>query len=186
MIPNGIGMTSDFISAIEWAGRRPDVQIVNLSAGIVGFTPAMRFVVEGLLAVGVLPVCAVGNEGRNRTRSPGNYIEVVSVGASNIDNRIAGLSGGGTLNVENQQYTVPDLVAPGAGVYSSVMGGGYEAWQGSSMATAIVSGVAALILEKHPDITVLDLTEELLSRCKDLAQPVDRQGMGLVQVNAAL
>lgn len=186
MIPGGFGNLSDFILALEWAGTQPEVQIVNMSAGIPGYLPEMRAAVADLLAVGVLPIFAVGNEGRNRTRSPGNYIEVTSVGAANRRNRIASFSSSGTLVADNHQYVVPDLVAPGEGVYSSVMGGGYEAWDGTSMATPIVSGVAALILEKHPDITVSDLTDELLLTCKDLGQPADRQGKGLVQVKVTL
>jgi subtilisin family serine protease len=87
---------------------------------------------------------------------------------------------------DNHRYEVPDLVAPGEGVYSSVIGGGYEAWDGTSMATPVVSGVAALILEKYPKIRVTDLVEELLTTCKDLKQNADRQGKGLVQVKAAV
>lgn len=182
MIPGGFGNLSDFILALEWAAQQPEVQIVNMSAGIPGYLPEMRVAVADLMAVGVLPVFAIGNEGRNRTRSPGNYIEVVSVGATNRANRVSGFSGGGTLVAENHQYTVPDLVAPGEGVYSCVMGGGYEAWNGTSMATPIVSGIAALILEKHPDITVPDLIDELFETCKDLGQPADRQGAGLARL----
>jgi subtilisin family serine protease len=182
MIPGGFGNLSDFILALEWAAQQPEVQIVNMSAGIPGYLPEMRVAVADLMAVGVLPVFAVGNEGRNRTRSPGNYIEVVSVGATNRANRVSGFSGGGRLVAENHQYTVPDLVAPGEGVYSCIMGGGYEAWNGTSMATPIVSGIAALMLEKHPDITVPDLIDELLQTCKDLGQPAERQGEGLARV----
>jgi subtilisin family serine protease len=186
MIPGGFGNLSDFILAMEWAASRPEVQIVNMSAGIPGYVPEMREAVTGLLAVGVLPVFATGNEGRNRTRSPGNYIEPVAVGATNRRNRVASFSSSGTLLADSHLYTVPDLVAPGEGVYSSVMGGGYEAWNGTSMATPIVSGVAALMLEKYPDMTTTDLIEELLSTCEALAQPADRQGKGLVRVEAAL
>ncbi|MCH7761207.1 S8 family serine peptidase [candidate division TA06 bacterium] len=185
MIPGGYGNLSDFILALEWAGTQPEVKIVCMSAGIRGYLPEMREVVADLLTVGVLPVFATGNEGRNRTRSPGNYNEVVSVGAINRKNRVASFSSGGTLIADNHQYVVPDLVAPGVDVYSSVMGGGYEAWDGTSMATPIVSGIAALILEKYPDISVTDLIDELLSTCKDLRQHEDRQGKGLVQIKAA-
>ncbi len=182
MIPGGRGNLSDFILALEWAAQQPEVQIVNMSAGIPGYLPEMRVAVADLMAVGVLPVFAIGNEGRNRTRSPGNYIEVVAVGATNRANRVSGFSGGGTLVTENHQYTLPDLVAPGEGVYSCVMGGGYEAWNGTSMATPIVSGIAALMLEKYRDITVPNLIDELLQTCKDLGQPADRQGEGLARV----
>jgi subtilisin family serine protease len=183
MIPGGNGNVSDFVLALEWTARRSDVQIVNMSAGIRGFTEGLLQVVsEDIRTVGILPVFATGNEGHNKTRSPGNYIDPISVGATNRDDRVASFSSGGTLITENHQYTVPDLVAPGEGVYSSVIGGGYEAWDGTSMATPVVAGVAALILEKYPDMTLTDLEDMLRYACKDLGFPPDRQGAGLVQV----
>jgi len=189
MLPQGKGNYTDFIIALEWAGLRADIQIVNVSAGLPGYLEEMRGAVADELATGIFLVFAVGNEGRNRTRSPGNYIEGLSVGAAAERSGkyvVPGFSGGGTLRVDHHQYDVPDLVAPGKGVYSSVAGGGYQAWDGTSMATPIVAGVAALILEKYPDITVLELEEELLSTCLDLGLPSTRQGRGLVQVTAAL
>jgi subtilisin family serine protease len=182
MIPKGFGNLSDFILALEWAGTNPEVQIVNMSAGIPGYLPEMRGAITDLLAIGLLPVIATGNEGRNRTRSPGNYIEILSVGASNRQNHVSSFSSGGVMVADAHQYTVPDLVAPGEGVYSCVLKGGYEAWDGTSMATPIVSGVAALLLEKYPTITITDLIETLLETCLNLTEPVDRQGRGLVQV----
>jgi subtilisin family serine protease len=147
----------------------------------------MHEAVGDLMAVGVLPIVAAGNEGRNRTRSPGNYIEVLSVGASNAQSKVANFSSSATMVADNHQYQIPDLVAPGEGVYSSVMGGGYEAWNGTSMATPVVSGIAALILERQPDISVLDLMELLQQTCRKLPGEEDgRQGRGLAQVAAAL
>ena len=187
MIPNGFGNLSDFVLALEWASSRPDVQIVNMSAGIPGYLDGMHTVIADLLAVGVLPVIAVGNEARNNTRSPGNYTEILSVGAANVRLDVWANSSSGEIIADNHRYTVPDLVGPGEGVYSSVMGGGYESWNGTSMATPVVSGVAALILEKHPDITVGQLQDALLTTCKFLkGVDAQRQGKGLVQVTAAL
>jgi subtilisin family serine protease len=186
MLPNGHGNISDFILALEWAGTQPDVQIVNMSAGIPGYHPEMLTAIADLLAIGVLPVIATGNEGRDQTRSPGNYAESLAVGASNAAKRVASFSSGGVIVADNHRYEVPDLVAPGEAVFSCVMGGGYEAWNGTSMATPIVSGVAALILEKFPEITVTDLIEELILSCKTLGASPDRQGHGLVQVKPAL
>ena len=182
MIPNGEGYISDFIFAMEWAGAQPEVSIVNMSAGIPGYFPEMLTAMSDLLAIGVLPVIATGNEGRNRTRSPGNYVEALSVGASNRTNQVCAFSSGGVIVADSHSYEVPDLVAPGEGIFSCVMGGGYEAWDGTSMATPIVSGVAALILEKFPDISVPNLIEALLTSCIDLGFPKDRQGQGLIQV----
>ena len=182
MIPRGAGTLSNFVLALEWAAAQEEVRVVNMSAGIRGWVDGMQAILSDLMLVGVLPVIATGNEGRNRTRSPGNYPEVVSVGATNRAGRVSTFSSGGTLVSNHHQYFVPDLVAPGEGVYSSVMGGGYEAWDGTSMATPIVSGVAALILERHPDISVTDLQDELMGACRDLGAGPDRQGLGLIQI----
>lgn len=182
MLPKGQGSLVNFILALDWTANNPEISIVNVSAGLEGFFPDMQDVIGDMLAVGVLPVCASGNEGRNFTRSPGNYRNVVSVGAMNSQNKVSSFSSSGNLTVDNHSYSIPHLVAPGEQVYSSVVQGGYEAWDGTSMATPIVSGVAALLLERYPDITVNDLREELFSRCQDLGQPKERQGLGLIQV----
>ena len=189
LLPAGTGSLVDFVLALEWAAGQATIQIVNISAGLPGYLPEMHATLADVRTLGILPVVAVGNEGRNRTRSPGNYTEVISVGAANRKDGsygVPGFSSGGQMLVDNHQYNVPDLVAPGEAVYSSVMGGGYEAWDGTSMAAPIVSGVAALILEKYPSLTLPDLEDALLTTCLDLSLPAYRQGSGLVQVKAAL
>jgi subtilisin family serine protease len=189
MIPNGTGMLSDFILAMEWAGQQADVQIANISAGIPGWVDGMQDAVGDLLNVGVLPIVAVGNEGPNHTRSPGNYSEVLSVGASNQQHKIWSLSGGGRLNPDSHVWIVPDVVAPGENVTSCVMGGGYEAWFGTSMATPIVSGLAALLLQKYRDsnLNVFDLQEMLLEKCVQFDGIIsERQGKGLIQLHSSL
>jgi hypothetical protein len=50
------------------------------------------------------------------------------------------------------------------------------------MAAPIVAGLAALILQRYPDMTVLDLIEEVISRCKPIETGGIRQGYGLVRV----
>jgi subtilisin family serine protease len=188
MLRNGRGNLSDFLLAMEAVVQNIETpaQIVNMSAGLQGFLPEMAGTVAGIAAAGALPVFAVGNEGRNRTRSPGNFVDPISVGACRQDRKVASFSGSGTIIHENHQYTVPDLVAPGDKVYSCVRGGGYEAWSGTSMAAPIVSGVAALILEKHPLIQPADLIEELLAKCENLGVDAVRQGRGMVNCEPLL
>lgn len=186
MLPRRRGTIAGFVTALEWAAQRAEVQIVNISAGIHGYVDDLHDSIATLLSVGVLVVCATGNEGVNQTRSPGNYVEVLSVGATTRQGRVASFSSSGTLVVNNHQYSVPDVVAPGAGVFSSVIGGGYEAWDGTSMATGIVSGLAALILERYPAIRVPDLLDTIMSTSQELEQVAVRRGYGLVQVVAVL
>jgi subtilisin family serine protease len=79
-------------------------------------------------------------------------------------------------------YAKPDLVAPGDSVYSCLRSGRFEAWDGTSMAAPLVTGIAALMLESNRDLGVLELMELVLDKCRDLHKFRDRQGMGLVQV----
>jgi len=188
MIPEGHGWTSDFILAMEWAMSMPQIGIVNMSAGIPGFYDDMLSTVQAMLGVGILPVFAIGNEGKSTFRSPGCYAEPVSVGACDRNKGVASFSGGATITYNHGNYTVPDLVAPGAGVYSCVPGGGYKSWNGTSMATPVVSGVAALLLEKYAgNITTHDLIDALLATCENLGYHYDvtRQGNGLVNFEDA-
>lgn len=186
LIPGGTGKLSDLFLWLDWLAMQPEVNIVNISAGIPTFIDEISDLIDSLLAVGILPVCAVGNDGMNRSDTPANCRGSLSVGAINSSYQVAPFSGSGTITINNHQYQVPYVVAPGKGVYSSVMGGGYEAWNGTSMATPIVSGVAALILERDPTITYLDLFDALLSNCQDLGVDKARQGRGLVQIPTTL
>lgn len=191
MFPNGrISNFSDWIFWFNWLALQPEINIVNISAGQHSLTQqqfkAISDSIDDLITVGVLPICAVGNEGFNRSRTPGNCKGSLSVGAINNNHEVASFSGNTTIIDEYLSYNVPHVVAPGEGVYSSVVGGGYEAWKGTSMAAPIVSGVAALILERYPTMTYLDLFNELLSNCQNLGLDKERQGKGLVQIPTTL
>ncbi len=184
--PNFVSSVGLLEIGLQWCLRPENgIQIVNMSVGVNGYNDVMRDEIAALLQVGILPVLAVGNLGRNTSASPGNYNEPLTVGACNRAGRIAGYSGSEQLQVDHTTYRVPDLVAPGTEVWSAWYQGGYIKDTGTSMATPIVSGIAALILERHPDIEVADLVELLMSTCRDLGQPADRQGRGLVQIGAA-
>jgi subtilisin family serine protease len=188
MIPTNQGRLADFILALEFAAARPEVQILTICAHIPSYIPSLQDYVNDLTLVGVLPIVAVGNEGLGRTGALENCLGVVSVGSASRQSKVSNFSGSGSrvTGKPRRRYTVPSLVAPGEGVLSCAMGGGYTKWSGTAPATAIVAGVAALILEKYPTISSDGLREELLATCKDLGEPAERQGNGLIQVKAAL
>jgi subtilisin family serine protease len=82
----------------------------------------------------------------------------------------------------------PDLAAPGASVTSTVGGGGYATYSGTSMATPIAAGCAAILLQASPGLTPAELAEVLETTTIDLAA-VGRDndtGAGLIDVPAAL
>lgn len=165
MIPGGRGSVAGFLIAMAWAAQKPEVQIVHLSAGLPGYVPEMRDAIDTLRACGVLVVAAIGNDGRNLTRSPGNFAEVLSVGSFGVNvngrPRQSPFSSTGQMVVESHSYSVPRAIAPGEDIWSCVPGGGYEAWSGTSMAAPQISGVAARLIERNPVVQLVDLFAQI-------------------------
>lgn len=164
---------------LDWIAGHPGVRILSMSVGLRGFTDAFQIVVERLRLRGILPVIAVGNEGAGTSRSPGNYVDVLSVGASDVDRRVASFSSSQTFQRPGDPL-VPDCVAPGVGIVSCIPGGGFASFQGTSMATPHIAGLAALLLEAKPHATVRELEQAILGSCQlsgGLTGPRANRGM---------
>lgn len=182
----GQGTLTAFLGAINWIAAQSSVQIVVIAAGFDYVIPEMNDLIGQLVAVGILPIVSVGNVGEGRTMCPGNCAVALSIGAATRKGKVSAFSSSGPAIPKRKRGRVPHVVAPGENVVSCTKGGAYQVWSGTSMAAPIAAGVAALILEKHPGLTVSQLKEAILSTCKDLGEPTERQGGGLVQVKAAL
>lgn len=101
-------------------------------------------------AAGIIPVFAAGNAGEfgcGTAGTPGNYVEVISLGATDIDDQIAFFSSRGPSPTDKIS---PNLSAPGVDVVSAVPGGGYGENSGTSMATPHAAGVIALMVSSEP------------------------------------
>ena len=146
--------------AIEQAFRyacAEGAQVVNGSFGSPSPDPFIRDAIEG--CPGTLFVFAAGNESTNndaQPRYPCNYpVEnIVCVAASEVDDTLAPFSNYGTTNV--------DLAAPGADILSTIPGGGFDYFDGTSMASPHVAGAAALVLSHRPALTPVELKSALL------------------------
>ncbi|MDD9270559.1 S8 family peptidase [Paenibacillus sp. GCM10023248] len=138
---SGSAYVSDIIAGIDWCVSN-DLDIINMSFGMKSYNRALEQAVLNAYYRGKVIVASSGNDGKRKTVDyPARFPQVVSVGATTRQGRIAPFSNRG------KQI---DIYAPGERVYSSWLHGKYNELSGTSMATAHVSGVIALMLAIKP------------------------------------
>jgi hypothetical protein len=175
--------------------RRPD--IVNNSWGGGPDDPFYQDVVRAWRAAGIVPVFSSGafDATCGAGGSPGDYLESVSVGATDSADVVAEFSGRGPSVFGKVN---PNVVAPGVDIESSVPGGGFELYSGTSMAAAHVSGAFALIMSAAPELhrqvdaaqfaleaTAVDIVD-LTCGGDDDGDPNNVAGEGRIDVAAAV
>jgi serine protease len=159
---NGSTTISTIIQGIDYASSN-GADIINLSLGSSPGSPYSQALYDAVAraeARGSLVVAAAGNSGVDIDRSPvwpaslANP-NVITVGASTNRDARASFSNFGLVGV--------DVFAPGQSIVSSVGGGGYAFYNGTSMAAPMVSGVAALIAQASGSDDPLEIRRLLLA-----------------------
>lgn len=202
------GVLSDILDGVRWAAgltvtgitNNPNpAKVINLSLGGGGAcTAAEQAAIDDVVNAGATVVVAAGNSNVNvSTTAPANCANVVAVAASTRDGGRASYSNFGSLI---------DLAAPGGvqlapndanGILSTLNSGtqapaadDYIFYQGTSMATPHVAGVAALMLAVEPTLTPAQI--EAMLRASARAFPNGSScttaicGAGLLDAHAAL
>lgn len=158
--------------------------------------------VKALRAAGIFFVAAAGNEGPtcgSLETPPGDYADLVSVGAIMAGGELADFSSRGTGSSIPGLRSGPTILAPGVAVVSAWPGGGYYVSDGTSMATPHVAGVVALMWSAKPALRGnIEATERLLintatpysggyAGCGDSnARPNAESGYGVVNAYEAV
>ncbi len=116
--------------------------VINMSWGSYASSQAHQLVFNQAFSDSIVCVAAAGNDGQSFIGFPANYNFVISVGATNQSNDLAPFT-----NLSNDL----DIFAPGVSIWSSLAGNNnaYGYLSGTSMATPIISGLAALMLCNH-------------------------------------
>jgi len=176
----GSGAGTWILAGMEWAIAN-GCQVISMSLGNTDPNPSPAYETVGRRALqnGCLIVAAAGNHGPTRTvGQPANSPSIMAVAALDNCLQVANFSATSDL----VRGTKVDIAAPGVKVYSSlpVDKGRYAAWNGTSMATPHVAGIAALYAESTGKRGA-ELWQLLTSYAMALPLPNTRVGSGLVQ-----
>lgn len=193
----GSGYYSWIADGIYWATDN-GANVINLSLGGPSYSLALEEAVAYAYNNGVTVIAAAGNDGNAALGYPAGYNPyVIAVGATQFDETLAPYSnygpdldlvapGGNTLVDQNGDGYVDGVLQQTFG--NTTNDWGYWFYQGTSMATPHVSGVAALLISKGTATTPGEVREALQSTAKDLGSPgFDTiYGWGLVNAYDAL
>jgi len=168
---SGSGSISDAVVAFnkiaELKTNGVNIRVTNNSWGGGGYTQSLKDAMAYAESLGILDVCAAGNNGANADVSPlypAAYDNrgIVSVAASDSNDASAYFSNIGLASV--------DIAAPGVSTLSTVPTGtcslcdpsGYKPLSGTSMATPHVTGVAAALFHVNPSATAANIRDVIL------------------------
>ncbi len=167
---SGSGYLSDAVRGIQYATAM-GAKIINISWGAGSSSQALKDAIGSARAKGILVVAAAGNDGVD-TDVEGHYPSaldldnIISVAATNRTGYLESFSNFGVKTV--------DITAPGRTILSTLPGGGYGTMSGTSMATPMISGVAALIWSGNPNLTIAQVRDRIFKCSTILPRTTDR------------
>ncbi len=186
-----------YVAGLEWADSL-GAQVVSTSLGYLdwydfsdldGNTTVTAIGVDIAVANGIVCVTAAGNERETSWAhiiTPADADSVIAVGAVNSSGEIASFSSPGPTY---DGRIKPEVCARGVGTWCATPWSGtsgYAGIGGTSLATPLVAGSVALILEAHPDWTPMMVREALMATADNAAAPDNDYGWGIIDVYAAI
>ncbi|MFD7918531.1 S8 family serine peptidase [Streptomyces sp. NPDC059740] len=177
-----VGVDQDWGPALRYAVDH-HAQVVNMSFGEAAYSAAEKSAVRYAREHDVLVVAAAGNSGVDHLGYPASASGVLAVGA--VDDNLH------VWKYSNYASNVK-IIAPGVNIRSASPGNGYHLANGTSDAAAYVSGAAALLRSKFPDLTAGQIANRLIktttmpSDKKDLKLPDPHYGYGIMRPYSAL
>ncbi|SNS53425.1 serine protease AprX [Anaerovirgula multivorans] len=193
---DGGGSISDVVAGVQWVIENKDrynIKVMTLSLGTKAKAsyqedPLCK-AVDQAARHGITVVVAAGNSGPDSStiNSPGISPNIISVGA--CDDRKAAKPEDCTIaDFSSRGPTVdglhkPDILTPGVDINSlSNKNNGYHSLSGTSMATPIAAGCAALLYENNPNLTPTEIKRMMTQNSINLGYDLDVQGAGLLDI----
>ena len=133
------GYEADLIAGLHWQRTTGQAKIISMSLSGPALGTGTRAAVQAATNAGILVIAAAGNTYDAELRYPAAWPEVMSVSSTDA---------GGNKSVFSTCNNDVEIAAPGSDVWSTLPGNTYGPLSGTSMATPMVSGVAAMIMWK--------------------------------------
>lgn len=169
---NGSGWVSGIVAGIDWVAERADIiEVANMSLGGAGFSQAEDDAIQGAVNKGVAFAVAAGNSDDDAGNySPAQFDNVLTVSAlADSDGAVGGVWQATCR--DDQEDTLADfsnwgsavqIAAPGVCILSTLPGGGYGTFSGTSMASPHAAGALALLASdelNHPSNDATDVQD---------------------------
>jgi thermitase len=188
---NGAGATSDIVRGIRWAVAS-GARVLSLSVGGQEPSQAMVAAVAEALKAGVVVVAAMGNEGKELKNYPAAIPGVIAVGATTRQDKPASFSTRGPwISVSAPGVdiwaTAPTYAVTMNRGEDATLGLGEGKLSGTSMATPMVAGLAALLVSAHPAWTPAQVKAAIVRSVAPLGEGFNpRTGHGRIDAARAL
>jgi subtilisin family serine protease len=187
----GVALESWLHAAMQWIvdpgpGCTPPDVLNSSWSNTWGGTSVFRNDIQALRAADIFAPFAAGNDGPNASSidAPASYPEAFAVGAVSNQDVVGNFSSRGPSTWYGVNLIKPEVSAPGINVLSSLPGGAYGEDSGTSMATPHVAGLAALMLEADPSLTVEQIETIIRTTARPLGDVVPNNDYGWGRIDA--
>ncbi|MDY0081609.1 MAG: S8/S53 family peptidase [Ignavibacteriaceae bacterium] len=192
----------NWIAAMEWADSL-GVDVTSTSLGYLDFDPPytsytwqdmdgntarITIAADYAVSLGITVVNSAGNEGNNSSHNtlgaPADGDSVITIGAVSSSGAVTYFSSVGPT-VDGR--IKPDLMAMGSNDYiATTSGNGYSYGSGTSFSCPLVAGVCALLLQKNPLLTPMEVLDILRSTASRSTNPNNQYGWGIINALSAI
>jgi type VII secretion-associated serine protease mycosin len=185
----GEGEDKDIAAGVIWASNH-GASVISMSVGSLSASRVLKDAIAYAQKKNVLVVAAMGNDGNNKPNFPAQYKGVMAVGATDAKDNLAEFSNTGNWI---------SVTAPGVDILSTMptyrvtsnedgTSQGYAKEDGTSMATPLVAGLAALVRSRWPELSAEQVRQTIEATATDLGpKGVDtRFGHGRINARRAL
>ncbi|GIK23380.1 MAG: S8 family peptidase [Ignavibacterium sp.] len=192
----------NWIAAIEWADSL-GVDVTSTSLGYLEFDPPyssytwmdmdgntarITIAADNAVALGITVVNSAGNNGYNASHNtlnaPADGDSVITIGAVGSSGGITSFS---SVGPTSDGRIKPDLMAMGSNDYiATTYGNGYSYGSGTSYSCPLAAGVCALLLQKNPLLTPMEVLDILKSTASRSTNPDNQYGWGIINALTAI